>query len=215
VDGSHVFATQHRRDVNCEAMPQVGIESAERFVEQENSWPRGKSTCQCDALRLPPAQTVDLAALEPLEFEPVQEFADANRVAVTLQAKPVRDVASDVEVREQQRFLKDNPDASMMNRLAGDIGAINEDVPGQRRNGPENCRQQSGLTDAARTYDGEDLAGLKCEGQRSGVSLAMVTNDKVSDLEACGHVVLPARSTMSVKLSVNATSTTASAAATP
>ena len=79
VDERDAHLLLERRELELQRLAQLGVEGAERLVEQEHPGPQHEGPGEGHPLLLPARQLVRLALLEAGEPHQLQRLADARR----------------------------------------------------------------------------------------------------------------------------------------
>ena len=168
------------------------VERCHRFVEEEEPWVRRERPGNRDPLRLPAGELRGLAVgvLHGIDLaQPVLREGTRLAACLTDAAWSERDVVERGQVREQQRFLREQGDSTVVwrhpdLRLAGPAD-VEEDPTVQRRGAgirsqqPSDHRHGRGLAGAIRPEYGERLPDAHVHGQVE----AAITDGR-ADLEA-------------------------------
>ena len=123
-----------RGQLGAQRVAQLGVEGAERLVEEEHRRLEDERAGEGDALLLAAGQLVR-AALRRTPLSWTSSSALATRagpgllVEVLAPPQPVRDVLLDVEVGEQRVALEDGVDRALVGRGLRDVDAVDEDLP--------------------------------------------------------------------------------------
>ena len=119
------------------AAAQIGVERAQRFVEQHEARRHHQRAGERHALLLATGNLMHTAAfhageadeIDDLPYAPV-DVAARHRCFAIDQAEG--DIVEDREMRKQREILEDEADAALMGRHIGDVAAI-EDTRGRDR----------------------------------------------------------------------------------
>ena len=132
----------------------LGVERAERLVEQQHLGVDGQRTRERHTLTLSAGQLRGKTLLEDRESDDVEQFVDLG-VDVLLGAltdlESERDVVAHRQVLERRVVLEHETDVALLRRRTGDIVTVDDDGP--RIEVVETCdrAQERRLTAAGRT----------------------------------------------------------------
>ena len=110
-----VDLAQHVAHLLAEFDAELGVEGAERLVEQDEPGRGRKRASQGHALLLPAGELVRAPVAEALEPDELEQFRDPGLALVTgLVDDPKGDIPRDAQVREQRALLGHDPDAAVV-----------------------------------------------------------------------------------------------------
>ena len=141
-------------------LAQLGVQRAERLIQQQYLGLVDDGPGQRDPLPLPARQLDRLAAAEPAEADHVQGrlgAAAALGPGHPPHPQAVLHVLQHAHVREQRVVLEDGVDVPGVRRLPGDIGAAELDRAGIGPLEPRDQPQQRGLARPGGAEHGEEL----------------------------------------------------------
>ena len=111
-------------------MPQVGahlgVERAERLVEQQHLRVDGERAGQRHPLALAAGQLRRVAVLEPVEADDLEQLVDLPGdlgLGPLADRQAEGDVVAHRHVLERRVVLEDEPDAALLRRHAGDVAS--------------------------------------------------------------------------------------------
>ena len=149
--------------LELQLLAQLGVERAERLVEQQHPRAQHERPGECHALLLTARQLVRLALGELLEAHETQCLGRACRRLIAREvvheAQAERDVALDGQVGEQRIALEHRVDRSALGWHAGDVLAVEQHPAGIGVLEAPDHAQRGGLAAAARAEQREELAG--------------------------------------------------------
>ena len=159
-----------RRQLEPHLVTQLGVDVAQRIVEQENRGVRDQRARQGRALLLavrefPRLMSEDVADLQERGNLLDLLFYDVLRRAARRQR--ARDVVERRHVRKEREVLKRHADASTLGRRVRHVLPGQHDRPDVGRLDPRHETKQDGLAGAGWAEDANDLAALELE--RHGV----------------------------------------------
>ena len=140
-------------DLFAHAAAQVGVEVAQRLVEQQHFRLEDQRARQRHALLLAAGDLIDIAIVEPRQIHHRQRFLHARfhfgaRNAEHLQA--IADVLPQRHMREQGIRLKHHADVTLLDGTMGHVFTINAYLPVARLFQPGDQAQNGGLAAAGR-----------------------------------------------------------------
>ena len=152
-----------RGELVLERLAQLGVERAERLVEQEHRAVRARARGRVRrAAAGRPTAARACACAEPFEPNQRDRVADpalpVGLADPALPAQAVRDVVLDREMREQRVALEHGVDRPAVRRSACEVDAVEEDRPGGRLLEPGDEPQCRGLAASRRPEQREELA---------------------------------------------------------
>src|SRR5262249_4940053 len=121
--------------LDLELPPQLGVQGAERFIEQQDGRLEHERPGKRDALLLAAGELARLAAREARQLDELKRLPDAARDLVLRHPRAPeakRDVVEDAQVREQGVALEDRVDRALARRRAHDVLAVEQDLAGRR-----------------------------------------------------------------------------------
>ena len=152
-----VVGDQHRRDMHfvvqsAQPGPQVladlGVERAERLIEEEHLRIHRQRTGQGHALALAAGQLIGIAGLKTGQAhdleEPVDLVPDLG-LGLLADLETECDVVADGQVLERRVVLEDEPDTAPLGRHVGDVLAVDDDRATVRPVQAGDSPQQRGL----------------------------------------------------------------------
>ncbi len=123
-------AALHLLELPLHLLAQLGVERAQRFVEQQHAGTVDQRTRQGNALALAAAELRRLARFEAAEAHGLQDFRD-SRGALTAghaaDAEAVPDVLPDRHVRKECVVLEHRVDVALEGRHVGDVASVQPD----------------------------------------------------------------------------------------
>ncbi len=155
----HVDLVVQATEPLAQLLAHLGVERAERLVEEEHLRLRGQRARQRDALALPARELRGEGALQPLELDQGEELLHALVRAgpwPAAHAEPEGDVVEHAHVPEERVVLEDEADVALADADVGDVlvvvahGAAVGDL--ESRDDPE----QRGLAGARGPEQGEE-----------------------------------------------------------
>jgi hypothetical protein len=185
---------EDRRDVDLvvetaqpvtELLAHLGVERAERLVQEQHLGLDRERPGQRHALALAARELARVAMGEPLKLDQVHEVLDAvlDLVARDLaNAKAERDVVPDRHVLEGRVVLEHEPDAALLDGLGGDVAVGDRHVAGVELLEPRDRAQQRRLAAPAGAEQGRqravaDLHRDSIEGREVPEPLGRVLHD--------------------------------------
>ncbi|CFE43556.1 Uncharacterised protein [Mycobacterium tuberculosis] len=166
-----IVGDQHRGDMHLvvqaaqpgtQLFAHLGIECAERLVEQQHLRIDRQRPGQRHPLSLPTGELIGVAALKSAQAHHLQQIVDLGLdlgLGALTDLQPERHVVTDSQVFERRVVLEDESDATPLWRHPGDVAAVDRDGSGVRLVEAGYGAQQRRL---ART------AGAQQCGQRTG-----------------------------------------------
>jgi hypothetical protein len=152
-----------RLQLHLERLAQLGVQRAERLVQQQHRRLQHQRPGQRHPLLLAAGELRRPAALEPLQPDQLQRRGDpapglgARHV---LEAQAEGDVVVHVHEREQRVALEDGVDLALVGRGAGHVDPVEEDAAGARLLEPGDQPQGGRLAAAGGSQQGEQLAAV-------------------------------------------------------
>ena len=165
-DGGDAEIALHAADGLAQLDADLGVERAERLVEQEHRRAIGESARDRDALalaarellRAPPAE-----AREPDQLEQLLAPLPALLLGDARDAQRELDVVRHRHVAEERVVLEHEADAAILGSEPGDVAAVEEDLAGVDLGEARDHAQERALAAAARPEQHEELAGRDLE----------------------------------------------------
>ena len=148
-------------DFLTQVLPQLGVQGAQGFIEQEQMRPGGQGSGQCHPLLLPPGQPGHLPLPIPLQgHQPEQLLDPFLRIfgAPALHARAETDIVPHIEMGEQGVVLENDTDASPVGGESVDPATVHVQGARIRINEAGNQPQGRGLAAAGGTQQGKKLA---------------------------------------------------------
>jgi len=142
---------------------QVGVEGAQRLVEQQDLRFGDESARNGDALLLAAGKLADPAIEELAELHQLGDLVDLGldrRLVVTAERQAEGDVAANVEMGKQREVLPHQPGAALVHRQRRDVLAAQQKPAARHRFQAGDDAQKRGLAAAARPHDGDELAAF-------------------------------------------------------
>jgi len=167
-DGGEVDAFLKVEEPAAEFLADLGVERAERFVEEKDLGFGGEGAGEGDALALAAGELVGEAVAEAGEADGFEELIDAfgdflfGRAVFAADFEAEGDVFEDVEVAEEGVVLEDEADAALAGRGVGDVFAVEVDAAvavsvGVFEAGHD--AEEGGFAAAGRAEEGDERAG--------------------------------------------------------
>ena len=153
-------------ELDLELTPELEVEGAERFVEEQHVGPVHERTRERDTLLLAARHLVRLALVIARQVDELERLADAaGRLLLgdALAIEPERDVGGDVEMRKQGVVLEDHVDRALVRRVVGHVAAAQQDPATARDLEATDHPQRGGLAAARRAEEREELAAADLE----------------------------------------------------
>ena len=148
----------------------LGVERAERLVQQEHTRVDGKGARKRDALTLPARELGGTALAKATQLHEIEKFADAavdlgagRTCAPRPHAQPIRHVLRHRLVPEERVMLEDEADTALAHRQARGVLVIEQQPAGCRRLEARDQAQQRGLARAGGAEQCQQLTGLDNE----------------------------------------------------
>ncbi len=142
----------------AERFPDLGVERAERFVEQQHVRLDGESAGKGDALALAAGKLVGIAVREPLDLHEfkqlVHAFSDFSlgfSLFSRTHAQAERDIFKNRHVPEKGVMLENKADISFFHVEVHRVGAVKIDLALVGPFEPRDDAQKRGLARAGRT----------------------------------------------------------------
>ena len=165
-----IVGDEHRRDpepaldlldLHPHLLAQLGVEVAERFVEQEHDGLDDDRPGERDALLLATAELAREPLLQPVEADHGERVRDPGPGLVA--ADPAHpeaegDVRLHRHVRKQRVVLERDADVSLVRRQTGNLPPAEPDLARRRRLESGNHPERGGLAAAARADQADDVA---------------------------------------------------------
>ena len=164
-DRGHVDLVMQRAQPLPQLLAHLGVERAERLVEQQDARLDRERAGQRDALALAAGQLARVAAGQPVELHQIQQFLDpradrglvlADRARLHPQAE--RDVLEHRHVAEQRVMLKHEADMALAGAVRQRVLAVERNLAGVGPVQPGDDPQQRGLARARRPEQRQQLA---------------------------------------------------------
>jgi hypothetical protein len=153
----------------AQRLPQLGVQRAQRFIEEQHRRTQHEGTGQRHALLLATGQLMRPTAGVRTELDELQggthPLPPFGPVDAALPAQAVRDVVLDRQVREQRVALEDGVDRPLVCRHRRHVDAVEQDPAGGRLLEAGDHPQRGRLAAPRRTDQGEELAGLDVQVQ--------------------------------------------------
>ncbi len=158
-----------RLELDLEPLAQPRVERAERLVEEQHRAASGRAPG-----RARPAAAGRRRAGEGLRRSspPSCTTSSTSRTrcccssfVMRLYLRPKRDVAGDVEVREERVALEDGVDAAPVRRHVGHVGAVEHDPAARRPLEPGDHPERGGLAAPRGAEHREELPAAACAGR--------------------------------------------------
>ena len=190
-DAGDLTFLENLPDLDTEPFAQVGVETRERLIHQQQVGARRDRPGQCDTLLLTARQLVRVTAAVAAETDQFEHRR--SRLAPHLgqqAAQAEADVVGDVEVRKQRVVLEHHADPAL---LGGDGPprdrdrlAAQPDVAGMNRLEAGDSAQDGGLAAAARPEQADETSPADMQGRVVYDGLATVAAIDICNLEQ-GH----------------------------
>ncbi len=155
--------------LDLELAPQLGVECAERLVEQQHCRLQYQRAGQGDPLLLAAGKLARLAAPVVRELHEFERLADPALDLIPAHpgaAEPERHVVKDPKVRKEGVALEDRVDRALARRRPGDVVAVEEDPARRWCLEPRDHSQRRGLPAARGSEQGEEPARRDLEVNR-------------------------------------------------
>ena len=146
-------------DLYLQLLPQLAIERAEGFVQEQNRGPIHERAGERDALLLASGQLCGQPSTEVPQLHQVQRTPDLDipvRARDATLPERIRDVFRNRHVREQCVTLEDHPDAPPMRRQPSDVPIVETDAALVGSFEPGHGHQDGRLSRPARAEERED-----------------------------------------------------------
>ena len=170
----------------------LGVERAERLVEQEHFRPVRERAGDGDALLLAAGKLGRQALVHALERDELQQLCAPRHALGTAHAPDAQrelDVVRDAHVAEERVVLEYEADAAVAGRNAGDVAPVQRYAPVVDLDEPGDGAQQRALAAAARAEQNEELALLDLERDVVDDRMRLIP---LGDLVECdGHGAFP------------------------
>ncbi len=150
-------------ELDLEVAAELGVERAERLVQQQHRRAQDERPRQRDALLLAARELVRASLLEPGQLHQLERLGHpllALGLRHRLVLHPERDVLRDGQEREQGVALEHRVDVAAVGRPGADVDAVEQDLAVGRRLEARDHPQRGRLPAAARPEQREELAGL-------------------------------------------------------
>ncbi len=148
----------------AQLLAHLGVERAERLIEQQHPWFYRQRARQGDALALAAGELVRVAVRLPVELHQFQQFAHPAPdlgVGRAFAARPHAQAEGDVfeygHMAEQRVVLEHKADAAPLHLGIGGVLAIEQDLPAVRKLQACNHPQERGLARAGRAEQGHQF----------------------------------------------------------
>lgn len=166
-DGGGACGAQDAADFLAGGVPELRVEVAERFVQQQQGGARREGAGQGDALLLSAAEFVRAAALEDGQADQREGLAGAREALGAGQVREAeQDVPQDAQVREQGVVLEDEAHAAPFGGAKGwSRCAPDEDVAAVGLFEARDEAQGGGLAAAGGAEQGQEFPGADAEVQ--------------------------------------------------
>jgi hypothetical protein len=150
-----------RLQLDLEGLAQLGVEGAQRLVQQQHRRVEDQGPGQRDPLLLAARQLGRPPPLQALELDQGQRLGDPPPglgLVHVLEAQPEGDVVGHAEEREQGVALEDGVDLALVGRGAGHVDPVEQDAPVGGLLEPGDQPQGGRLAAARGAEQGEELA---------------------------------------------------------
>jgi len=165
IDGGDAQPLLQLPQLEPHVLAKLGVEVAQRLVEQQHARLERHGAGQRDPLLLAAAELVDAAVAQLRQVHEVQRAAHARRdvgAGHGLQLQAEGDVLGDGHVRPDRVGLEHHAHATLLGRDgaagAADDRAVHQDAPAGHVLKPGDAAQRRGLAAAARTQQHKELA---------------------------------------------------------
>ena len=173
-----------RSQIVLQLLAQLGVERAERLVEEQHRRLQDERPCQRHALLLAARQLRGTSLLEPTEADELDRPPHAavalgapESVAVAPPSQAVGDVVGDAQVREQRVRLEHRVDGPAMRWRVDEIDPVEANAPARRLFETADHPQRRGLAAARRPEEGKELTGFDHQ-------VDVVDGDEIAELLA-------------------------------
>ena len=176
-EGDAHLAVQ-RGQLALERLAQLGVERAERFVEQQHPRLQDERAGEGDPLLLAARQLVGPALRQGGELHELERRPDAGPtggLVPVAEAEPERHVVPHRHVGEQRVALEDGVDRALLGRHVGDVATVDPDLARRRALEPTDHPQGGRLAAARRTQQRVELA-------RGDLDVDAIDRDRVIEL---------------------------------
>ena len=139
---------EQRPDVGRQSVPQVPVEGAEGLIEEQQARARRQRPREGHPLGLAPGQGRHGSVSVVGELDHREQLGHPRRALRTRDPRrrqAVRDVAGDVQVREEQGVLEHQPEPPTVRRGRDEVDAVPEDRPRVGSEQPGDHPEQRGL----------------------------------------------------------------------
>ena len=168
VDERDAHLLLNRLQLNLERPPELRVQGAERFVEQEHAWVQHERARERHALLLSTGKLVRLAPFEAVEANQGERFADPASFLLLLHVREVEaegDVVLDGEVREERVVLEYGVDRPSVRRTFRDVGPSEQDPSGRGLFEARDEAERRRLATARGAEQGEELTVVDLQGE--------------------------------------------------
>ena len=181
------------RSQRAEVLADLGVERAERLVEQQHARLDGERAGEGHPLLLAAGELRRIAAAEAAELDDVEQLLDAPRdlgprrpQAPRTDLEAVGDVVGHRHVAEQRVMLEDEADAPLLNRERARVLAVEGERARGHRLQPGDQAEKRGLARAGRPEQRQKFAGLDAEIDRIENALRAEILRDAANLDAAG-----------------------------
>ena len=169
---------------SAQLLAHLGVERAERLVEQQDFRLDGERACERDALALPAGELRGVAVGEKVELHEFEQLMHASldlglrrTFAPRQHAQPEGDIFEHRHVAKQRVVLKDETDLALADADLARVLAVEQHLAGVRRLQAGDYPEQRGLARARQPQQRDQLAGFD-------VQVDIVNCDEVAELLA-------------------------------
>ena len=117
VDGGQAGSEDEGADFFAQGFAHVGVERAQRLIQQEQAWLGRQAACQGHPLLLAPGKLGDIAIRESCQSDLCQRFPRASFLFIARQSghfQPKAHIGRDIQVGEEGEILKHETDAALV-----------------------------------------------------------------------------------------------------